>query len=258
MNVKTAIKRLANRFGYEIMPFVQKRTNMRTTIEESYALLRGLGFRPATVVDVGVGTGTMELYRTFPESYFLLLEPLKECEPDLISILGRYKGSYVLAAAGASPGQVTFNVHKNHLHGSSLYKESMGAEADGQEVTVPMVRIDDVLKDKQLKGPYLIKVDVQGAELDALAGAQKALSEADVVVLEVSLFQFMKGAPQFYDVVAYMKQRDFVAYDIIPGWNRLLDNALGQVDIVFVKDKGIFRQDHSYSTVEQMKALFGS
>lgn len=134
----------------------------------------------------------------------------------------------------------------------------MGVEADGYEITVPMIRIDDILKDKQLNGPYLIKVDVQGAELDVLEGARQALLETEVVVLEVSLFEFMKGAPQFYDVVSCMKNRSFVTYDIILGWNRPLDNALGQIDIVFVKDKGIFRRDHSYSTIEQMKVLFGS
>lgn len=257
MNVKTAIRKLVNRFGYDIRPFTQE-SAIRKNIEESYSLIRGLGFQPKTVIDVGVASGTMELYSAFPDSYFLLIEPLKECESDLISILKRYKGSYVMAAAGSRPGQITFNVHKNHLDGSSLYKENIGTEADGHEVLVPMIRIDDILKDKHLNGPYLIKVDVQGAELDALEGAQQALLEAEVVVLEVSLFEFMKGAPQFYDVVSYMKNHGFVAYDIILGWNRPLDNALGQIDIVFVKDKGMFRQNHSYSTIEQMNALFGS
>lgn len=258
MNIKNAVKGIVNRFGYEIRPLTRESRRIRTTIGESYSLIRGLGFQPKTVVDVGVATGTEELYRSFPDSYFLLIEPLKEFELGIDSILKRYNGSYVLAAAGSISGQVTFNVHKNHLGGSSLYKESMGTEADGNEITVPIIRIDDILKDKQLDGPYLMKIDVQGAELDALEGARQALLEAEVVVLEVSLFEFMKGAPQFSDVVSYMKNRDFVAYDIVLGWNRPLDNALGQIDIVFVKDKGMFRQDHSYSTIEQMKGLFGS
>ncbi len=72
------------------------------------------------------------------------------------------------------------------------------------------------------------------------------------------MFQFMKGAPEFFDIVFYMKQHGFVAYDIILGWNRPLDNALGQIDIIFVKENGQFRQNHSYSTVEQMKDIFSS
>lgn len=134
----------------------------------------------------------------------------------------------------------------------------MDAESDGYEVTIPMIRIDDVLKEKQVSGPYLIKVDVQGAELDVLDGSPQALQESEVVVLEVSMFQFMKGAPELYDVVFYMKERGFVAYDIILGWNRPLDNALGQIDMVFVKENGRFRQNHSYSTLEQMKKILRS
>lgn len=251
MNIKNAINKFLCRCDNNDLG------RIRTTMEESYSLLRSLGFQPKTVVDVGVAKGTPELYSTFPDSYFLLVEPLKEFESDLKSILKRYNGSYVLAAAGSSPGQVTFNVHKNHLDGSSLYKESMGIEADGHEVTVDMIRIDDILLDKQLGGPYLIKVDTQGAELDALEGAQQVLLETEVVVLEVSMFEFMKGAPQLSEVVFYMKKRNFVAFDIILGWNRPLDNALGQIEVVFVKDKGLFRQDHSYSTIEQLKSILG-
>ena len=255
MNIKAAIKNLLCRCDD---PEPDMPNRIRTTMGESYSLLRNLGFQPKTVVDVGVAKGTPELYRAFPGSYFLLVEPLKEFESDLKSILKRYTGSYVLAAAGSRPGQVTFNVHENHLDGSSLYKESMGTEADGHEVEVQMIRIDDILKDKQLAGPYIIKVDTQGSELDALDGAQQALLETEVVVLEISMFGFMKGAPQFYDVVSYMKNHNFVAFDMVLGWNRPLDNALGQIDVVFVKEDGMFRQDHSYSTVGQLKAILGS
>lgn len=230
---------------------------MRTTLGELYALIRGLGFQPQTIIDVGVAAGTPELYQTFPNCYFLLIEPLKEFESDLTTIVGQYRGSYVLAAAGAKPGWATFNVHENHMDGSSLHKEVMGAEADGYEINVPLIRIDDVIEEKKLAGPYLLKVDVQGAELSALDGAARTLLDTELVVLEVSLFEFMIGAPQLHEVISYMRQRDFVVYDIIHGWNRPLDNALGQVDVVFVKDKGMFRRSHAYSTVEQMKAKFG-
>ena len=161
--LKKSIKRLINKLGYDIHS-LQHETNkisqLRRAIGESYILIRELGFSPNTVIDIGVAGGTPELYDTFPDSYFLLIEPLKEFEPDLISILNRHKGSYVMAAAGSSSGFTTFNLHKNHLEGSSLYKESMGSDADGSEVEVPLIRIDDIIKDKQLTGPYLIKVDV--------------------------------------------------------------------------------------------------
>jgi FkbM family methyltransferase len=256
MKISMIIKEIVNSFGYDIRSLNNSEHKIRRTMGEAYSQISSLGYNPRTVIDVGVASGTEELYRVFPDSYFLLIEPLKECESRMISILKNYKGSYILAAAGSRSGQVKFNVHSNHLSGSSLYKESMGPEADGHEVSVSMVRIDDILIERQLKGPYLLKIDVQGGELDVLDGARQALMDTEVVALEVSLFEFMKGAPQLFDVISYMKNCNFVAYDIILGWNRPLDNALGQVDIVFVKEDGMFRQNHSFSTVTQMKELF--
>ena len=76
-----------------------------------------------------------------------------------------------------------------------------------------------------------------------------------MVVLEVSLLGFFDGAPQFADVVGYMKTRGFVAYDVLPGWTRPLDHALGQVDIVFVQDDGIFRRSQAFADPQQLESL---
>jgi FkbM family methyltransferase len=244
------IKNLANRIGYDIRSLNAK--PLRQTMSESYALISTLGFKPKTVIDVGVANGTFELYRAFPDSYFLLIEPLEEFQPHLKSILLKYCGSYVLAAAGSKNEQVDINVHSNHLDGSSLYKETTGTEADGYQRTIQMMRLDDILVQSKLCGPYLIKIDVQGSELDVLDGCPDALKQAEVIVLEVALFEFMIGGPQLHDVILYMKKWGFVAWDIILGWNRPLDNALGQIDIVFVKENGLFRTDHSYTTLSKL------
>lgn len=155
MNIKNFVKKLANKFGYDIQKLNNSRAQrnnraLRKSISQSYLLIHDLGFRPKTVVDVGVANGTQELYVAFPGSYFLLIEPLKDFEPQLKSILKKYQDSYVLSAAGSNAKQVTFNVHPNHMSGSSLYKETMGIEADGYEITVPMIRVDDVLVEKIL------------------------------------------------------------------------------------------------------------
>lgn len=245
--ITNVARRLIRQMGYDIRRLDRDQRHLRTTIADSYRLLRDLGLRPGTVIDVGVANGTMELYSAFPQSYFLLIEPIGSFVPEMESILRRYNGSYVLAAAGPRSGQVIFNVHDEGPDGSSLYKESDGPQADGHESTIPMIKIDDVLLEKQLSPPYLIKVDVQGGELDVLEGGQRALEAAEAVSLEVSLFQFFKGGPQFYDVVEYMKRRNFVVFDIVLAANRPLDNALAQLDVVFVREEGMFRRSHLYS-----------
>jgi hypothetical protein len=74
--------------------------SLRSTTAESYALISKLGFKPKTVIDVGVASGTEELYSAFPEATLLLIEALNQFEPNLVSILKRYRGSYLIVAAG--------------------------------------------------------------------------------------------------------------------------------------------------------------
>lgn len=224
------------------------------TLRDPLRQLRRLGFQPATVIDVGVATGTPELYETFPHAYYLLVEPLREFQPALERWLQRLSGKAVYAAAAARQGTIEINVHPEHLDGSSLYLEQMGPEFDGVPRTVPAITLDELVAAEGLSGPFLIKLDVQGAELEVLQGAPHVLAATEVVLLETSLFEFMKQSPQFFDIVSYMKHAGFVVYDIYGGHCRPLDGALGQCDLAFVREQGRFRQDHRYASPEQWQA----
>ena len=229
----------------------------RTFISQSYQHISSLGFNPKTVIDVGVGYGTEELYNAFPNSKLLLIEPLNDFEPAMKSILETRDGDYVIAAAGNQNQTVTFNRHLHQLDGSSLLKEQTGPETDGEEVSVPMIKLDDYLISNNYEGPYLLKVDVQGAELLVIEGSHNILNDCEVIVLEVSLLEFLKDSPQFYEVINFMHRKGFVPFDIVPGWTRPLDQALGQVDIVFVKEHGMFRKDDRFSYPHQQFFTYG-
>jgi FkbM family methyltransferase len=253
---KVAAKRLFNAFGLEIRkkqlatpPQPIPRASMGGALRQ----LSALGFRPRTVIDVGVATDTKELYQAFQDADILLVEPLAEFEPFLRDICGSYKAQYVLAAAGENPGSAIINVHPDKF-GSSLLKEFEGPGVDGVPREIPVVTIDQLCASRNLAGPYLIKVDVQGAELQVLAGATHTLQQTEVVILEVILFGTMIGGPQLADTVVRMGQYGFAVYDIFGLNYRPLDNALSQVDMVFVQDGGPFRQSHAFATREQRAA----
>lgn len=215
-----------------------------------------VGLRPQTIIDVGAAYGgvTSTCFDVFPDSNFLMLEALTEYTAPLEAVRQRIPNAKIVwAAVGKENGKTIFNVHKD-LVGSSLYKETEGGGVDGTERTVPVVTLDWVCREEKTTGPYLIKIDVQGAELDVLRGAAEILPETECIFLEVSLFEFFKGGPQLFDVIFFMKECGFVCYDIFGFQYRLLDNALSQVDMVFVKEKGLFRSDHSYATREQRAA----
>jgi hypothetical protein len=95
-----------------------------------------------------------------------------------------------------------------------------------------------------LRGGALLKISAQGAELDVLEGGRHLLETCEVAVVETSLFRFRPRFPDFYDVVAFMKDRGYVVYDIVAGRNRPYDGALAHRYLIFARENGRFRAKH--------------
>jgi hypothetical protein len=128
--------------------------------------------------------------------------------------------------------RVVFNEFPEAPTGSSVLSTWKGKGV--QEVVRRMQTLDTVLAEAGMAGVDLIKLDVQGYELEVLKGAAKSLKTMQAVLMEVSLIEMYQGNPLLHDVVAFMQQQDFVTYDICSLMRRPLDSALAQVDMIFV------------------------
>ena len=211
------------------------------------------GLKPETVIDVGAASGTFPLYEIFPEANHILIEPLEEFTSNLSQIVDKLgKAEHICAAAASQPGKIIINVHPD-LVGSSIFKEEEDSDVNGIERTVTTVTLDNICRDRRARKPYLIKIDTQGSELEVLKGAENIINDAAFIILEVSLFAFFEGGAQFYDCIEFMKQRGFVVYDVFDLQYRLVDGAMSQADIAFVKDESKFREVHFYASKEQRK-----
>ena len=251
--IRSIIKKTFSLVGYELtfkaIGYELRRKNLhdmfliRQSLNEALEQLKYVGYHPDLIIDVGAADGTPPLQTAFPKSQFFWIEPLKEFEPALRSLQQKLQGDYSITAVGSSEGSFVLNVHKD-LHGSTLLNEIDGKDADGTQRQIPVTTLNKLSTIHNWKTfrKILLKVDVQGFELEVLEGSKEILSNIDVIMLEVSFFRFLKNAPDFYDIIAYMKDIGFVVYDIVGGINRPLDYALGQKDLVFVKDNGFFRR----------------
>ena len=199
-----------------------------------------LGFEPDLVIDVGAAHGTPPLYGKFPEARHIWFEPLREYHDGLRERGQHLDVTIVEAAVTSQPGTMTINVHDD-LIGSSAYKETSGA-GDGVERTVTATTLDEHLKDDGATD-ILLKLDIQGAELDALNGAVEVLPRCRVLILECSLIATLEGVPELHEVLDYLHERGFVAYDVFGGLQRPLDGALSQLDLVFLKADDPWRAD---------------
>jgi len=247
---KSIIRKALLSIGLE----VRKKDARRSSLAECLKHVSFKGFSPGTILDVGVGKGTSGLYDTFSNAEILLVEPLEEFDEAIGRICKKYNAKHVRAVACSTEGCRTIHVHPR-LTGSSICCECEGKKADGIPREVPGIILDRVCREQRLSPPFLIKIDAQGAELDVLEGAQESLKQTELVILEVSFFEFFLEAPTLYEILVYMKEHGFVAYDIYGGTIRPLDGALAQIDMIFVKEKGMFRTTHVYASPQQRELM---
>ena len=222
------------------------------TLRGSLERLRDNGFAPATIIDVGVATGTTGLYKVFPGVNYLLIDPLEESEPFMKSICARVPlARYVVAAAMDRPGEVSIAVHPGLSGSGAMLK------GDFPHRPVKAVTLDQLIDEHQLKGPFLVKVDVQGSELQVLDGLAAHLDQAEVIVLEASLWADRKkwGAPTFSDIVQYMARRRFVLYDLASIGYRPRDRAIAEMDLVFIRFDHPIRRHKGHRNLDAVPDL---
>jgi FkbM family methyltransferase len=163
------------------------------------AVLKRGGFRPRTVVDVGVGKGTPQLYEAFPDAYQILIEPLSEHEPRLRDILKKYKGQYFLTAVGAREERAAINVEPRRKSMSSILERtdstSTGFQAEKRQI--PMTTLDRLMAKHNFQPPFGLKIDVEGLEYQVIQGAPAFLRETQFVVAEVSVVKRFKESYSF-------------------------------------------------------------
>jgi len=212
--------------------------------------LRERGLEAGAVLDVGAYDGrwsemTAEL---FPHARFFLIEPQMEMKHSLDIFCERHPGSrWFQAGAGAAPGEGTLTLLDDYQGSSFLPAPSPLGQPTGVQRRVPIVTIDSLLDEGAIVVPDLVKLDVQGFELEALKGATRLFGPVEAFILETSLFRFMPRMPLLHEVVAFMADRHYYAYDF-GGWlRRPYDRALGQTDICFAREEGTLRASHRWS-----------
>ncbi len=218
--------------------------------EEFVAHLGRLNFRFQTVIDVGVAFGTPGLYRSTSGAQLYLVEPVPACAPILARYARELGARTFNVAAGATDGLIRFNVHSD-VSGSSAFDQWEGARLDGETIEVPVRRLDTIIEQPIVR-PCLLKVDTQGGELAVLEGAAGILDQLDVIILECSFHQFRHNAPEFNEIVMRMNQLGFACYETLEGHYRAVDNALAQVDLVFVPFDSVLRKDRGFFSDSQI------
>jgi FkbM family methyltransferase len=204
------------------------------------------GVRYATVIDIGCADGHFFLYYhslgIFSGASVLNIDANAVYEPSLKAIQEVIGGHYFIGAMTDHAGEIemTNAVHPywNSLRPEQdLYWERLN-RLSGTKVKVPTQTLDALVTRLQLKAPYLLKLDIQGAEVQALRGAREVLEQTHAVVCEADIDDFER-------IDAVLREAGFRLFDLTDH-NWLVDRTLGWFYPVYLNHKldGIKR--HSF------------
>lgn len=247
VNVNEVFQRNSNRLFELSREYPSVINNGYRHIEVAIHLLQRFNLdKGYTIVDVGAASGIVseKFALQFPENKVMSFEPIANSYQQLEAVALKCKNVKPFhAALGAEKKQITINI-SHRSTSSSLYEineqisDSYFAENLKKEKSeqVEVYRMDEVIGSNEKIA--LIKLDVQGFELEVLKGAGKVLDQTALVLTEVMNHDFYVGAPGYFDIDNYLREAGFAILDIIPSIRR--NEKLMEWDVIYY-NKSIVR-----------------
>lgn len=192
------------------------------------------GARFKKILDIGAYNGEWKdkFQKIFPESEILMIEANKDKE-----VILKKKGKYIIELLGSEDNKEVnfFKCNDDRIDtGNSIYLENTS-----------MKFIPEVRKTKRLSSVVnkdekfdLIKIDVQGSEIDVIEGGKNIIKNSNFLIIEMSLQNYNEGAPKLLEVINNLNKNNFELIDLIDRNYR--NDILVQVDGIFKnKDKDL-------------------
>ena len=201
-------------------------------IQRTINLLNVRAYGEMCIIDVGAYKGapedsTPEFARAFPHIPVYAFEPLQETFYVLKKNVRQYNNvEPICCALSDKIGEGSINV-TSVSHSSSLleindeavnqlknkYSEVL---AFAKTEPIHMNTLDAFVEERGISAIGILKIDTQGGELAVLSGASNSLQKTALIVLEMNNHETYVNAPKYYEVDAFLREKGFVLYDLIP------------------------------------------
>lgn len=209
--------------------------NRFQAIEPSLRSLAAMGYAPQRIVDGGAHQGEFALlaHRIFPQAKIDMIEPQGLCRPHLQALEKQFGFAFHDCALDTADGFAAL-AHESDDTDTGAHVTRL-QEVPGRQVSRVTCRSLDSLfgdgLDRRMRS--LLKLDLEGYELNALRGAARTLAQYEVVLLEITYFRTRPG-PEYREIVDFLDDNGFKIFDIASNSGRPRDNRLRQSDLIFV------------------------
>lgn len=184
-------------------------------IEYLYAMRAVLNIRPRVIYDVGAAVlhWTKNAKQVWPDAQIIAFDALAE----LAEFYEQSGIQHHIGLLSDTDGrELSYYAHPLYLGGNSYYKENARwsrAAADiydeKSERKCLAETLDSVVATRGFPLPDMIKLDVQGAELDILRGMPAALKNVQHIIVELQHVEYNIGAKQVAEALPIIEQLGF-------------------------------------------------
>ena len=186
------------------------------TFEYMKNMKESQNINPKVIYDIGscVLHWTKVAKIVWPEAKYYLVESMEHVKflYDENNIDG-----YHLGVVGDRDGkQITFYENPMDPGGNSYYKENERYSPQANvlydkstELTKTMLTLDTLVKKYGWPKPDLVKMDIQGSELDVLRGMPDTIKSVQNLILEMQRVEYNLGAPLKDDIISYLRSIGF-------------------------------------------------
>ena len=247
--MKNTINKYLRRFGIEIhgIGYIQKLRNSDFKKSEWIRQKELLKGKVNVIFDVGANRGntTLKYSQIFPNAEIHSFEPFPKSYEVFINLhkdnLNVNINKYALSS---NIGTSILNVNESVDTNSFLESKKIGANSDKSCVSVGQISIktntiDNYCLKNNIMEIDILKIDVQGSEIEVLKGALNMLKNGRIklIYLETYFKQQYVNQPLFHDLSKFLYNHNFSFQDIYDPY--FSNNNMIWCDSIFINNNSI-------------------
>lgn len=186
------------------------------------------------IIDVGANEGQFAFMARYcwPSAQIDCYEPDPSAYEKLSDFYTKEKKIQINNyALGSSSQTLKLNLGQTSATNSFLVERNKLLKTS---IDVSVKTINEIYAQKDLSNS-LLKLDVQGYELEVLKGSSNVLDKISFILAEISLAEIFECGPQFFDIWQFLNEYGYVYHTIIDQYRDPETEKILQMDILFSK-----------------------